>query len=162
MHIDAPHVQRWLTEKDGALVADRALSQQFAHFLTGEPWNLAGTSLSWHNRPCVVINLNDGESSKKLVDSALSDHGHVFFIYSDAEPGLLCRTDDLLDSLDTIFWEAPGPNYFCGAGAVGSEFRLAPEAYAEYDGGEWVQLVAHAVRIQDQPGCSADRSDGTR
>jgi hypothetical protein len=133
MHVEADHVQKWVTAHAGR-VLPVGQSRMFTMQLEGMPWNSAGNRLNWPALPSRTVALGRPELRAEMSTSRLGRHDWVFLLYAPDEPGVLGPLADALDALDELYWMAPGPRYLCGADLVDDKVRLAVEDLAEYDG----------------------------
>jgi hypothetical protein len=135
MHVEAEHVRQWLTVHPGRIL-DVAQSRVFAAHLEGLAWNSVGSGLDWSGLPALEVDLNSPTAARDIASGRLARHGQVFFLYDPDEPGLVTTFGDAIESLDELFWKAPGRRYLCGADLVGDQVQLAVEDLAEYDGAQ--------------------------
>jgi hypothetical protein len=134
MNVEAPHLLAWRALHE-SIVVDARESEAFAEVLNSLQWNISGMRLDWLKIIGIEIDLDDPNAAQLLGRSRLAAHSHTFLLYSPAQPGLVVRTDAIIEHLDELYWKSAGINYLCGA-EVDAEGQVvfAFQDFAEYDG----------------------------
>lgn len=144
MHVEQGHIKSWLAGR-GHWIVEKEVSDGFNEFLSKFPW--ATSRLLWSEVSHASLELpeDDNWDDFFLQFSALpaGQHDFMFVMYSWREPGIVCRTADVLKDIDYLYSSAPGARYFCGVDVVNDFPRPIYEDFAEYDGGDEVTMYVH-------------------
>lgn len=134
MQVKSEHIKRWMTEHESSL-ADITVSVSFERHLNTLPW--APSHLDWRSIEHVRFEMSEAWEARILgfaERTSMAKHSHLLFLYSAAEPSLVCLKEDGLLDIDLIYYGAPGARYFCGVDLIDGVPTPAFNHLAEFDG----------------------------